>query len=165
MLQEFAGVFWVDTSISFFYHNLTMWYNIIKETQGYMFLCWTGHSIFAATHPDMMPYFGITKEQAKTMLMIQGSFQLVFRTEVAYYNYILWLMLCALDVNCIVPEGASHQCTFDEIGNCHRYDQSAASILLFEYLGPNRSEFCVPDGAVKILRRQRAKFAVPTCIK
>lgn len=169
MLREFAGVFWVDTSVSFSHHELVTWSKIVRQTRGYMLFCAAGHSVFSATHPAMLPYFGVTNRTTKTMSMLQASGQLLFRTRETYNKYVLWYTLCALDENCIAPKDARMDCDFDiddmwnTHGDCHRYDQSAASIILNEHTGSNKEEYCMPGGPVEVIRGTRAQLDVPVC--
>ena len=59
-------------------------------------------------------------------------------------NVIKWMVLCAINKECIAPEGAKLDCWGgNEIpwGHCHRFDQSVVNILMLDLIGNTRQFF------------------------
>ena len=107
------------------------------------------HNIANFTHPDMVDQLSNTimrLSPSRTISdylespSINGASQ-VYRKNTFVMNQIMkpWL-LCATNKDCIMPEGSSgfrgssvsEDCVRDLQGHCHRGDQSALSIILWE---------------------------------
>ena len=97
-------------------------------------------SVFAATHPHMYTWLPTDRGRLKRATMLQATYMVMVKTAAFYKNVFYWLVLCALEEDCIAPEGAKKSCDlldmnrYDIYGNCHRYDQSAINILINNYL-------------------------------
>lgn len=94
----------------------------------------TGYSIFYATHPSMLARLDFDSSQAKTIEMISTVALAVKKTKDSLKVITNWVD-CACEKECFAPKDASLHCTktaslMIEHGNCHRFDQSALSILL-----------------------------------
>ena len=136
-LQNAPGVFWVDTSVKFHDYNLTAIYDkLITKTQGVGLFTGTGHSIYAATFPQMFHYLPTSLQQAENVEMLEAGAMVFYKTRPVYSQVLQWLVLCSLDQNCIDPRGARLFCRFNyedrfhRFARCHRFDQSAVNILL-----------------------------------
>ncbi|PAV62649.1 hypothetical protein WR25_10435 [Diploscapter pachys] len=66
--------------------------------------------------------------------MYEAGLAFVAKTEDAV-DILKWYVLCALDENCMAPNGSQGYCYFGNdsygrYGDCHRYDQSVINVLL-----------------------------------
>lgn len=101
------------------------------------------HNIFRYTFPGMYPYFQPDMDMMVSTNMIRGGFVFVSTPSEPKDDSLLhWLVVCALDPNCISPKGAYKNVYLEgksvKIKNnsdyfftgSHRFDQAAMSILL-----------------------------------
>lgn len=115
------------------------WLENIQECRKSTYLLhgYTGHGIFAATHPNTYTYIPtnfveIKKPKAK---MYEAGLAFAVRTAETMENIVKWYVLCALEEGCM-GGNYSNICDFpkhDRFGkyaNCHRFDQSVLNLLL-----------------------------------
>ncbi len=140
-LKSHPGVFWVDTSI-----KLTNWTHsgitlkALKASHGALLLSSTGHSTYAATHPQMYKYLATDINNMKKEEQRESGAMMIFRTKTLYEEVLSWWAFCALVEDCIapIPERACRftDDTYNEWAGCHRFDQSAINILLSNAVKP-----------------------------
>ena len=133
-LLEYPGVFWIDSSVRL-HASSDVIYDDVVRTNGGLFFSSTGHSSFAVTH-QMMYEFLPSNQGALKRTEQRESVMLLFRTKFMYENILFWIVLCALEEECIAPiytracNFASGEAKFATFANCHRFDQSAMNILM-----------------------------------
>ena len=130
-----GGMLWMDASFRFCSGNLEAAFTTAMSTGGVAMFHGSPHSTFAATHPKMWHFLVTDPEKQKLGTQMGSGSVLIYRTEKMVKRVLLWHVLCALDEDCIAPEGATRGCEFadtfkERVGSCHRYDQSALSTLL-----------------------------------
>uniref|UniRef100_A0AC34G1Z2 Uncharacterized protein n=1 Tax=Panagrolaimus sp. ES5 TaxID=591445 RepID=A0AC34G1Z2_9BILA len=114
----------------------------------------TIHSIFSATHPDMLKKFNFSVEIAKKNKMYGATLLVATRKSLEIISK--WKE-CALEKECMAPEGSHRACDIpklysNEYGNCHRYDQSMMALLLYNCT-PNSSDYVEYSNLISIERR------------
>ena len=136
MLQNYTGVLWVDSSIEFTSSNFSdVFHKAVQETQGVVLLSRTYASIFAVTHPNMYKFIPSKIDLLKQIEQWESNSILLYRTDKIYNHVIKWWVICALQKECFAPILTLH-CTFENgerynnFSNCHRFDQSAITVLL-----------------------------------
>jgi hypothetical protein len=83
----------------------------------------------------MYAYLPINELIAKRLTMFDASHMLWYSTYQTRTEILKWWIWCALDRNCMAPDGAQIECTYandqyNRYGNCHRFDQSALNIIV-----------------------------------
>ena len=156
MLQTHAGLFYIDSSVRFKHGNLQLYFEKISAN-GVLHFTRTGHSIYSATNPKMFDYLPTNSLKMKSTEMTEGGVLLLYRTRRAYTSFFHCWLLCALDKKCIAPSGSKMICRFADRWNksagCHRYDQSAASILLANLYNFNVTKYAPPSyNLLQVLR-------------
>uniref|UniRef100_A0AC34GI64 Uncharacterized protein n=1 Tax=Panagrolaimus sp. ES5 TaxID=591445 RepID=A0AC34GI64_9BILA len=111
------------------------------------------HSIFAATHPEMLKRFNFSTENAKKNTMNAAT--LLVATRKAAKIIEKWKE-CAIEKDCMAPEGSHRECDIpklykNEYANCHRYDQSVLAILLYN-CSQNSSDYLESTPLINIER-------------
>ena len=140
----------------------------IRESQGGISITTTGHSTFAATHPDMYKYLPTDIEAIKTIEQREATL-MFYRTKEMYAFVLPWLAFCALDQNCIAPRNARLGCHFEHgdhfrtWAGCHRFDQSAVNILLSNYFHYDSWKYYSKQRTVKVERFVAGENRVKTC--
>ena len=154
-----SGVLWVDSSVRILGNSFGSVLNHIQtKSNGIGIFTDTGHSIFSATHSDMLEYLIMPSHQAKHVQMLDAATIMVYKTEQVYNNVLKWYVLCSLDRKCIAPKGNSLHCRFArsdryyKFANCHRFDQSAVNILLSNGYKHNESLYLFSSKSVTIRR-------------
>lgn len=71
----------------------------------------SGHSIFAATAPEMTNFFNCSKEKLYDT-QLGANFMLIYRTPEIVEKVLRWWVLCALEPECMQPKGAQLWCKF-----------------------------------------------------
>lgn len=135
LYQEFGNVWWIDSSVRFISRDLELPLKYLKEKGMLFFTYDVSSSIAAHTDRRMFTYF----DEDPCLFVNFGEIE---ASSIAFSKHLVsrvvlrqWI-LCALDQNCIAPTDSSKQCkmtlnvTTMEIGRCHRFDQSAISIIL-----------------------------------
>uniref|UniRef100_A0A914Y0T9 Uncharacterized protein n=1 Tax=Panagrolaimus superbus TaxID=310955 RepID=A0A914Y0T9_9BILA len=141
VLQEVEKVFYFDSSIVFKQDSAESLQDIFNKMDTKFLKCGirefdgTIHSIFSATHPDMLKRFNFSVEIAKSNTM-HGATLLVASRNASSKIIQEWKE-CAMEKECMAPEGSHRACDIpklykNEYGNCHRYDQSVISLLLYK---------------------------------
>lgn len=118
------------------------------------------HSIFAATDPKMYEYIPFPIDIGKRLTMWAATMQIIFGTKSVKENVLRYLVLCALEKECMVPEKSSASCQFDaswytDYANCHRHDQSAINLILANINNFDEAKYHALEGnIVKIIKFQ-----------
>lgn len=166
ILRDYPSIIWLDSSIVI-RKNFTQCFDsgtvtVICFLLGYtediiivlaspeMFpvslLSFSGHSIHAVTDPQMFQYLPMDYSERTKIKMYQAAPLIVYATKVVRFNFLRFLVWCALDVECMAPGGHNVHCDALEdrylsYANCHRYDQSAINILLATINGYNDTKY------------------------
>uniref|UniRef100_A0AC35F6H4 Uncharacterized protein n=1 Tax=Panagrolaimus sp. PS1159 TaxID=55785 RepID=A0AC35F6H4_9BILA len=160
VLKEVENVFYIDAGIVFHENTNGTIMDIVQKSDsnicGVRFFDDSGHSIIFATHPKMIQYFNVSEDAAKKMEMIGASAFIISRKASEIVKK--WKQ-CALDKEiCMAPKGSNIGCSCSECrstntyANCHRFDQSAISIITLQQCSSNFSDFY---SAVQILSNER----------
>ena len=94
----------------------------------------------------------------KRTRMTGAGVLMVYRTKRVMENLMKWWVTCALEKMCIAPTDRLMCGTQGDKSNiyvnCHRYDQSAMSILLANHYNYDREQYCLPkDQKIVSIRR------------
>uniref|UniRef100_A0A0N5ATK1 Copine domain-containing protein n=1 Tax=Syphacia muris TaxID=451379 RepID=A0A0N5ATK1_9BILA len=149
MLKEYKFVLWTDTSTCFNpeapgFTIPEFVKEMARKRMSFAFNHRTGHSIYAATHPVMYKYIPMEKDIASNTTMTEASIMHFMATKSLKRTILLRAVQCALIRNCIAPLGSKVPCSAvpesrrDVYFNCHRFDQSAMTLIASAY--SNRSE-------------------------
>lgn len=170
MLLEHPVVWYIDSSIQF-RKSVDVVYEAIENCAGNVQSCstypwilveWTGHSIYSATNPGMYNYLPMPDYWAKNISMYAGGVELIYGLKENKENVLRYWVLCALQKDCMGPEGAQTYCSFGanryiQYAKCHRYDQSAINILMAWVTGfrEDRYNHKVTNENVKVVRGRK----------
>ncbi|XP_052261544.1 uncharacterized protein LOC127865666 [Dreissena polymorpha] len=165
LYQEFGYVWWVDSSIRFITDEFALPLKYVREN-GILFFTYDGNvNVAYHTHLQTFKYFSEDPCVFKNIGEIEAG-NLVFRkSNVADIVLRQWAS-CALVEGCISPANSKRFCerSADEmddslIGHCHRFDQSALSILL-RRLFHKRNDYPLVEEPFKLVMVQR-KHGIP----
>ena len=132
-MQEFTGVFWMDTSVKLIGALPTSLYNRSMKTSGHLQFIGAKHSTYAVTSPQTYTYLPVDVTLTKTKKQMAAGAVLFHRTKTTHQRVLLPWLACALTEQCIAPIMDTN-CHFEEdlfnqyVG-CHRFDQSALNII------------------------------------
>lgn len=135
LLSQYGCAMWMDSSIVLTRNITYLLARMVKLQIGFLFyLPGAGHSIASATHPKMLQYLPMADLEVMADEMNQGGGTIVFNTAQVQRDIFRWVIVCALQRECITPTGSKRFCGFkfprDEFGGCHRYDQAMLSIIV-----------------------------------
>ena len=116
----------------------------------------SGEPIPRLTHDSTLRYLGLEmsrKEAANELDMTLQAIYSAWFTEVIRENWLKRWLDCALHEECIAPTGTDpFNCNIDllhrgggEYIGCHRFDQSALNIILYQEFGRERWKHLVHD--------------------
>jgi hypothetical protein len=122
-------IFWIDLSVRFKTSNIE---SIIKKAIDISFIsrylsdlevvCYTNVKMFKWFNENPIVFNGIRSLEANVIIINKSIVSLLLIKA--------WIT-CALDVDCIAPKGSSlYNCC-----GCHRYDQSALTIISTYFYG------------------------------
>lgn len=139
LLTSVPSVVWLDAS-AVIHKPLELLYTNTKQFSlcfyyPWMLLSLSGHGVFAATDRRMYDYFPLSTTVAKTLHMWEASAQLIFATNQVRTEVLRYVVLCALEEQCMAPIGSTTDCKFKnnrfmDYAECHRQDQSAINMIL-----------------------------------
>uniref|UniRef100_A0A1I7Y8I1 Nucleotid_trans domain-containing protein n=1 Tax=Steinernema glaseri TaxID=37863 RepID=A0A1I7Y8I1_9BILA len=128
--------------------NREVWRRNLRECSKvpYMFHSFTGHGIYAATHPDVYRFIptNIAKLKAEKAKMYEAGLVFVVKTRDVVDKLLKWSVLCALQRECMGPVPFAAQCEFNgndrysTFAHCHRFDQSVINLLVANMAGYDR---------------------------
>lgn len=124
-------------------------------------------SIFSTTDAGMFKFLPSNECMLRRPRQFGSGTMLFYRTKEVYNNIIHWFVLCALDSNCMSPPKSTGKCNFtnypDTNRGCHRYDQSAINILLYNYFQFNVEQFITYNKMLLIRRGKRNQYKPRYC--
>jgi len=142
VLEHYGALIYFDTSIEWtestshtvaeMRTNSECYKSVIKET---------GHTIAYGVHPMMYTFFpsNVTSHMYPYNMMKMAGGVIMFNTNDCKDNLLRWAILCALNADCIAPQGSRKTCPPGtnkyQPHICHRYDQALMSILLANQYG------------------------------
>lgn len=160
MLKEYHIVYWMDSSVRFNNSteasSLEEYLNMLKDRNiPFTMMGVTGHSILATTQPNMYDYLPIDTKKREIEEGI-ASAMLFIGTKEVKSTILLRFLQCALVSECMAPPGHRLNCVFKDrykyYAGCHRYDQSAVSIIANLYTQYNLERYIVPFKAISLRR-------------
>ena len=166
-MTEYAGVWWMDSSVRALTNNFTDAFRVVIEHQGPFFFSNTGHSNFATTDPYMYSYLPTSVPQMIRVQQWGATTVLFYRTRSTVEHIIRWWVMCALDKECMAPANTIY-CNNpykapERYASCHRYDQSALNILTANCLSFKETKYTLMNRMVKIKRRSRMGYVPRNC--
>lgn len=171
LLTQHNSLWWMDSSVvvnkslSYFYSNIRntncSQNSCINTDYPWLMITNSHHSIYAATDKRMYRYLPISDTVAKNLTMGAATVQLIYATTKIRKDVLRYWVLCALEKDCMAPEGSRLECNFGQnrytyYAGCHRQDQSAISIILSN-VNKFRTEKFIRD-ADDVLFVERGKF-------
>ncbi|ELU10891.1 hypothetical protein CAPTEDRAFT_199391 [Capitella teleta] len=171
-LQDFDGVFWLDASVRFIGGDLRPIFKKASENGGLVFISRQFHSSYSVTHPKTYEYLPTDKDQLKRLKQVEAMY-FIYKSEKIYQNVAWWLLLCALEKECVSPS-LNLKCSFplkeymNTYVGCHRYDQAAVNILAANHFDYDDSRYYVCMGrqghnTILIRRRTTKMYDVQMC--
>ena len=149
---------WLDSSARILSSAWESPWSQLIRTHGILMFSTGGHSIYATTHPRMYRYLTSNIAKLQQTVMRDAGDVLFYRTHHIYNHVIRWWVLCVLHNNCIAPT-LQRVCiwmtedSFNRIGHCHHFDQSAINILLANLYAFNaKSYYYEGESMIKIER-------------
>jgi hypothetical protein len=113
---------YIDSSIRILNDNIGNQITKLKKTS--MLTHIIGYNLNCYTDPLMYKWFGETNETYKEFWTIEANILLFERSFLSMLLMKAWVT-CALDKSCIAPPGSKlYPCC-----GCHRYDQSAMTVV------------------------------------
>ncbi|KAK2159939.1 hypothetical protein LSH36_143g04045 [Paralvinella palmiformis] len=162
------GVMWMDSSVRLF-TDFSAIYPQLLDTDGFLQFWHSPHSNAAVTHPDEYLYMP-TNEKKQENVPGRGAAAIIFfKTKKVYWSLFYWWVMCALDVDCIAPEGSALGCSFSKYGkkkyaHCHRYDQAALNVLSSNLYGYKEKVYTATDQSVlKLIKHATSLYKVKHC--
>lgn len=135
-MREYSTVIYMDTSIRLQNHTLVEYW--IERTRKVAFLSrFIIANLPCYTDERMFEWFGSKSNEYSHMRSLEANF-FIFRKSLALDIILKAWVTCALDVTCIAPKGAHIYGGANNWGilgpdcsicGCHRFDQSAMSII------------------------------------
>eukprot|EP00117_Sycon_ciliatum_P001000 scpid60788/ scgid6849/ len=138
VMQEFGGVLYADASIRFKKSIISV--DLLQEGPGFVGFGPEGTSPTGAfTHDVTLQSLGVNRsEVARTAITIGGVQIWIDHKETVRDLLMRQWLACAISEQCMAPRGSTrHHCQLSQrdtgrfIG-CHRYDQSAISVILWK---------------------------------
>jgi len=152
ILRDFGSVVWLDVDLRLTDHDLSPW---LEQARTAGVVVWQheeeqagGTATTSLTHPRMFEYFpGTNYEDFAFQHMASCSAMVLVHTARVHSELMLPWLKCVLTEACINPIGAQDSgCRFDKkpqyrYSGCHRYDMSAANIVLGKMFGFQESSY------------------------
>ena len=176
VLREFSLIFYADASVRLFGDFRPTLYPLLDDVVPVV-----GESTAPSgpagsyTHDGTLAYFHVNRVDFEDVEMFAATYFVAKRTKEVMSNIIEPWVDCALHSDCISPVGAHkwpcraemQKTNRNAFIGCHRYDQSALTILLFKAFGRERYAHCLQDSRirslVKINRYKTTFYRVQEC--
>ncbi|WKY04703.1 hypothetical protein Q1695_005595 [Nippostrongylus brasiliensis] len=186
MLLEYDAVWYMDTSVRWkrdrldFVHNQTRQCKKDKERKSEVIRNSTGiptedgtckkssillsvyshHGVFSTMHPDVYMFIPTRIERLLKTHGYGAPMMYVVRTNVSI-GILKWLVLCAVERNCMSPPGAEKSChfgsdKFSQYAHCHRFDQAVLNILLANAYDYDTKRYTSGLGSADVMIKRRA---------
>lgn len=142
MLSEFPSIWWIDSSVQLkkpLSQIESHFLNCSNDVSGckkfpWLFVGSSDRSIFTGTNPYTYEFLPIPDHISANLIMYLANLQLIYSTYSVKKEVLRYLVLCALEKECMAPTKTNVFCVFlfDRTNSdmCHRYDQSVTNILL-----------------------------------
>ena len=154
-LAEFGHMIWINPGVKLTSHEFAMVVHDSHETGIRLISEDAGYSTYAVTHPGMHRFIPVDKagmDRLKKDPHLEIKAMVIHNTQEIHENFMKHFTACAMEESCLAPPGAKWQCSFDFTGrryaNCHRYDESAANILLKKMFGFDTGKFTVTKASM-----------------
>ncbi|CAH1774565.1 unnamed protein product, partial [Owenia fusiformis] len=173
MTEHRVGVFWVDASIRIKTGGTeTLWKKMKNGNGLVLFINKFTNRIYAVTHIDMYEFLPADEQEMRRRNEYGCGALLIYNTKFAYEHFFKWFVLCALNAECIKPDGSKKQCDekqkdISAYRNCHRFDQSALNILIsnmYNFQGSFQAEICDTKKLSVIRGETENKFELNFCV-
>ena len=166
-MHEFDAIFWTDTSGRMTQGDWTSVYTKARQSGVVQFM-FTGRTVYPVTQPRMYQYLVTDEEKMKSLKQYTAAIMMFYKTEDVYWNVLHWVYMCSLTPQCIMPKGHRRSCprrSDIKVSQCHRYDQSAVSIVLGNYFGFDTSRYVadLPTHVVTVQRKNKVPYNPLVC--
>lgn len=162
------AVMWFDASLRITCSELSQMLEPMLKEKGFTFVKKTGHSITSATNPKMYIHLPANASANENISMAAtGCLIFVNKTDI-YKNFIRPWSKCALNRNCISPSGSKERCDVKKYSpksyaNCHRFDQSALSLLILMKANKSVDDFFTQKACIVFRRKPTTMFHLKLC--
>ena len=130
LFQEFGHVWWADSSVRFITDDLDGPLQYLRNTSSLFFTYSKDLSVAHHTRIETFNYFQENPCPYSELGEIEAG-NIAFHDSHVSRTIIRKWLSCALIRECIQPSGSVKHCTGSTlVGACHRYDQSALSLIL-----------------------------------
>ena len=154
-LAEFGHMIWINPGVKLTSQEFGQVVHDSHDTGVYVISEEAGYSTSAVTHPGMLRFIsvdGAGMEKLKKDPHLEIKAMIIHNTPEIHEHFMKHFTACAMEESCLAPYGAKWQCSFDFTGrryaSCHRYDESAANILLKRMFGYDTSKFSVTKASM-----------------
>lgn len=165
-LMEHTAVWWLDSSIRFTSSDSNMIYKSVIAMKGLGLFGDAGHTVYAATYPQMYDYIATDKDMLKVTKTSMGGSIIVVNTKEIFSTFLAWFYMCSMDEHCLAPVAIPGNCNFSAPGgfaNCHRFDQSLVTILAANIWGFNSQSYRLRHPSFLVDRRKRGRNDLNLC--
>jgi hypothetical protein len=121
-LRTHETVIYIDSSVRFYNNELEPLVNTLRDVG--LLTQYIGLKLNCYTNPKQFEWFGETAKSFQDFYTIEANILFFHRNFITMLMMKAWVT-CALDVNCIAPEGSR----LSGCCGCHRYDQSAITTV------------------------------------
>ena len=166
MLQQYPGVYWVDSSIRFKTNKTDGVFKTVQETGGIALSVRAPHSNFAVMMNETASYLITDIEQQKTTRQSGATIMLLYRTSEVYENILKWGVLCSLEEQCIAK--GNRICSFGKPrdstwAKCSRYDQLIVNVLCTNLFGFNQDKYTTKYNIFDVKRYSSGHLTPKSC--
>ncbi|XP_046342316.2 uncharacterized protein LOC124123093 [Haliotis rufescens] len=153
-------IVWVDSSVRFRTGQLNPMFAAARA-RGLAFSPVNKYALAEHTSRDMFHYFGDSACQFSRYNEAEAGFQVLHNDPFIRKFLLKVWTACALDPLCMCTDQSEAQFHCDSkirrYSKCHRFDQSAYSLILAKLFRENIMSFYIPKGKYHILRRHHTE--------
>ncbi|KAL3884485.1 hypothetical protein ACJMK2_024623 [Sinanodonta woodiana] len=160
--KKYPFVMWMDASVRFTTNNITWLFNHVRNV-GVMAL---GGSVPIASRTSRQTFTFLNEEPClfKDKNEFEATYIVIFPSPLVEEYFIKPWVSCALLEGCMVPSSWSHLLHCDNgnlYHNCHRFDQSILSILLYRLYHQTVSQHYMPHTFFQICKGGEEQWFLP----
>ena len=171
-MKEHRAVFYIDASVRFLTSDTPKLNAELLYNCGFISFGLTYYTTYMITHPGMYRYLPTDLRTLKRQESMPISGALLYcNTEEIFNEILYWYYLCSLDANCIAPPGSfalprhprGEWKGHDVWAGIHRYDLSALSILIFNFISKRNMTITFVSDVLAVRRDDVSEVNVTTC--
>ena len=164
MLQQYPGVYWVDSSIRLLDNKMEIILQKVQESGGIGLFLQMGHSNFASMMNETATYLVTDINKQKSVLQYGAGIMLIYRTREVYENILKWAVLCSLEEECI-SKGTPHCKLRDNAtwAGCSQFDETIVNILCSNYFEFNPEKYTTQENSFDVRKHSWGHQFPQTC--